>query len=71
LKAGKNVIYTSRLTSQMGKSYFSKIRQMPFYKHVAIRNWNTLTKLFELTSAKNKIKKTFIQTIHKHETFIN
>jgi uncharacterized protein (DUF1697 family) len=55
LQAGKNVIYTSRLTSQMGKSYFSKISQMPFYKNVTIRNWNTTTKLLELTSTKNRI----------------
>jgi len=52
LHAGKNVIYTTRLTSQMGKSYFSKISQMPFYKNITIRNWNTATKLLELTSIK-------------------
>ena len=52
LQAGKNVIYTTRLTSQMGKSYFSKIVQMPFYKNITIRNWNTTTKLLELTNAK-------------------
>jgi len=52
LYAGKNVIYTTRLTSQMGKSYFSKISQMPFYKNITIRNWNTTTKLLELTSIK-------------------
>jgi uncharacterized protein (DUF1697 family) len=48
LQIGKNVIYTSRLTSQMGKSYFSKINQMSFYKNTTIRNWNTTTKLLEL-----------------------
>jgi len=53
LQAEKNVIYTSRLTSQMGKSYFSKIVQMQFYKNLTIRNWNTTTTLLELT---NKIK---------------
>jgi len=55
LQAGKNVIYTSRLTSQMGKSYFSKISQMPFYKNITIRNWNTTTKLLDLINAKNEI----------------
>ena len=49
LQAGKNAIYTSRLTSEMGKSYLSKIIQMPFYKHITIRNWNTTTKLLEKT----------------------
>ena len=49
LQAGKNVIYTSRLTSQMGKSYFSKIMQTPVSKNFTIRNWNTTTKLLELT----------------------
>jgi len=48
LQAGKNVIYTSRLTSQIGKSYFSKIMQTPIYKSLTIRNWNTTTKLLEL-----------------------
>jgi Uncharacterized protein conserved in bacteria len=48
LQAGKNVIYTSRLTSQMGKSYFSKIAQMQFYRNLTIRNWNTTTTLLEL-----------------------
>ena len=50
LQAGKNVIYTSRLTSQMGRSYFSKIIQTPVYKNITIRNWNTATKLLELTN---------------------
>jgi uncharacterized protein (DUF1697 family) len=48
LLAGKNVIYTTRLTSQMGKSYFSKITQTSVYKSITIRNWNTTTKLLEL-----------------------
>ena len=50
LQAGKNVIYTSRLTSQMGKSYFSKIAQMQFYRNLTIRNWNTTTTLLALTN---------------------
>jgi uncharacterized protein (DUF1697 family) len=52
LQAGKNVIYTSRLTSQMGKSYFSKIMQTQIYKNLTIRNWNTTTKLLELIKTK-------------------
>jgi uncharacterized protein (DUF1697 family) len=50
LQAGKSVIYTSRLTSQMGKSYFSKIMQTQISKNFTIRNWNTTTKLLELTN---------------------
>jgi uncharacterized protein (DUF1697 family) len=50
LQAGKNAIYTSRLTSQMSRSYFSKIMQSPISKNVTIRNWNTTTKLWELSN---------------------
>ena len=50
LQTGKNVIYTSRLTSQMGKSYFSKIAQMQFYRNLTIRNWNTTTTLLKLAN---------------------
>jgi len=50
LQTGKNAVYTSRLTSQMGRSYFSKIIQMPFYKNITIRNWNTTTKLLDLAN---------------------
>jgi len=49
LWTGKNAIYTSRLTSEMGRSYFSKVIQMPVYKNITIRNWNTTKKLLEIT----------------------
>ncbi|MCL2596682.1 MAG: DUF1697 domain-containing protein [Paludibacter sp.] len=52
LQAGKNVIYTSRLISQMGKSYFSKIMQTQIYKNFTIRNWNTTGTLLKLTNYK-------------------
>jgi uncharacterized protein (DUF1697 family) len=52
LQVGKNVIYTSRLTSQMGKSYFSKIMQTQISKNFTIRNWNTTKTLLELTNTK-------------------
>jgi len=48
LQAGKNVIYAMRLTSEASRSYFPKIMQMPFYKSITIRNWNTTRKLLEL-----------------------
>ena len=54
LHAGNNVIYTYRLTSQMGKSHFSKIIQTQIYKYLTIRNWNTTKKLFELTNEISK-----------------
>ena len=54
LQTGKNVVYTSRLTSQMGKSYFSKIMQTSVYKNFTIRNWNTTTKLLELANKDEK-----------------
>ena len=49
IEKGKNAIYTSRLTSEMGRSYFSKIMQTPVYKSITIRNWNTTKKLLEMT----------------------
>jgi len=48
LWTGKNAIYTSRLTSEMGRSYFSKVIQIPVYKSITIRNWNTTKKLLEM-----------------------
>jgi len=53
LQAGKNAVYTSRLSEKMGKSYLSKIIQTSVYKKITIRNWNTTTKLLEMTKTKN------------------
>ena len=50
LQTGKNVIYTSRLTSQMSKSHFSKIIKTQIFSKLTIRNWNTTTTLLELTN---------------------
>jgi len=52
LKVGENAIYTSRLTSEMGRSNFLKIIQSTASKSFTIRNWNTTTKLLELTNTK-------------------
>ena len=49
-QAAKNAVYTSRLASQMGRSYLSKIIQTPVYKNITIRNWNTAKKLLELSN---------------------
>jgi uncharacterized protein (DUF1697 family) len=42
------VLYFSRLISNLGKSYLSKIITLPIYQSMTIRNWNTTTKLKEL-----------------------
>jgi len=52
---GKKVVYTSRLTSKMGKSYFTKIIQLPIYQNISIRNWNTTKKLLELMGENNDV----------------
>jgi uncharacterized protein (DUF1697 family) len=51
--AGPGVVYTSFLKEMAGKSYFSKIVQLPIYKNITIRNWNTTKKLYELTGQKH------------------
>lgn len=48
LRAGKIVLYTSRLLSQISKSHFSKIMQTPDFQKFTVRNWNTTRKLCAL-----------------------
>lgn len=50
---GTDVIYTSKLISKAGQSYLSKIISNPVYQNMTIRNWNTTSKLFELTCSSN------------------
>ena len=45
---GKGVVYTSRLTSMMGKSRLIRVNKMPIYQSMTVRSWNTTVKLFEL-----------------------
>ncbi len=45
---GKGVIYSQRLSSQRTKSRLNRIMITPAYKHMTIRNWNTVTKLLAL-----------------------
>lgn len=47
VKLGDGVLYYSRLTAKLSKSYLSKITQTSIYKQVTIRNWNTTTKLMK------------------------
>lgn len=49
---GDGVIYSQRLSSQRTKSRLGKIVGTPVYKSMTIRNWNTTTKLLELTRAR-------------------
>lgn len=46
--AGKEVLYFSRLISKATQSHLSRIIQLPIYKSMTIRNWNTTSKLLAL-----------------------
>jgi uncharacterized protein (DUF1697 family) len=45
---GEGVIYSQRLSSQRTKSRLNKMMSSPYYKSMTIRNWNTVTTLFEI-----------------------
>ena len=47
-KAGDGVIYFSRLISKVTRSYMPKVVNLPIYKDMTIRNWNTTNKLLSL-----------------------
>lgn len=47
---GDGVIYSQRLSAQRTKSRLNKVMSSPFYKHMTIRNWNTVTKLVGMAS---------------------
>ncbi|MCK9617522.1 MAG: DUF1697 domain-containing protein [Lentimicrobiaceae bacterium] len=49
---GKSVLYFSRLISNSGQSFLNKLINLPVYKEMTIRNWNTATKLLALMAAK-------------------
>lgn len=46
--AGTDVLYFSRLISQISKTYLTRIIGSPIYQSLTIRNWNTTTKLLSL-----------------------
>ena len=46
--AGDGVLYFSHLMAKAGQSRLSRIIQLPVYKDLTIRNWNTTTKLAAL-----------------------
>ncbi len=45
---GKFVIYASYAKSHAGRSYLPKIIELPVYKYITIRNWNTTKKLYSM-----------------------
>lgn len=48
---GKGVIYSQRLSSLRTKSRLNRVMGTPAYKHMTIRNWNTVTKLLALSES--------------------
>lgn len=46
---GKGVIYSERLSALRTKSRLNRIMSTPEYQFMTIRNWNTTTKLLELS----------------------
>lgn len=45
---GEGVVYFSRLIEKVSQSKLAKITNLPVYKNITIRNWNTTTKLLEM-----------------------
>jgi uncharacterized protein (DUF1697 family) len=48
--AGPGALYFSRLDSKASQSRMARITQLPIYREMTIRNWNTTTKLAALLS---------------------
>lgn len=46
--AGDHAVYFRRLISKATKSRLVKLTQMPIYKSITVRNWNTTTKLLTM-----------------------
>lgn len=46
--AGTYAIYFTRLIEKTNRSYLSKLIQLPIYKNITVRNWNTTSKLHQL-----------------------
>jgi uncharacterized protein (DUF1697 family) len=47
---GDHALYFRRLISKATASRLSRLAQMPVYKNITIRNWNTTTKLLAMVS---------------------
>jgi len=48
--AGAHALYFRRLISKAAQSRLSRVVQLPIYKNITIRNWNTTTKLLAMMS---------------------
>ena len=46
--AGDHALYFRRLISKAEQSHLPKLVQLPLYKSITIRNWNTTTRLLEM-----------------------
>jgi uncharacterized protein (DUF1697 family) len=51
---GNRILYFKRLKENITKTYLTKIIGTPIYKYMALRNWNTTEKLFDLMEKNNK-----------------
>jgi uncharacterized protein (DUF1697 family) len=49
-QAGDHALYFQRLISKATQSHLPKLTQMPMYKLITIRNWNTTTRLLAMVS---------------------
>jgi uncharacterized protein (DUF1697 family) len=49
-QAGDHALYFRRLISKAQQSQLSRLVQLPVYKSITIRNWNTTTRLLELVA---------------------
>jgi uncharacterized protein (DUF1697 family) len=45
--AGEHALYFRRLISKAAQSRLSRLIQLPIYRNITVRNWNTTTKLLE------------------------
>ncbi|MGH2451458.1 MAG: DUF1697 domain-containing protein [Candidatus Limnocylindria bacterium] len=48
--AGDHALYFRRLISKAAQSHLTRLVQLPVYKSITIRNWNTTTKLLAMLS---------------------
>lgn len=54
--AGPHVLYFSNLIAKATQSQLNRIIQMPVYKNMTIRNWNTTTKVLALMEKQLDVK---------------
>ncbi len=48
--AGEHALYFRRLISKAAQSHLTKLIQLPVYRNITIRNWNTTTRLLAMLS---------------------